>query len=243
MRVEVLFPEFCNLFGDTGNIRFIKASAPDIEIINTDNRSVPYFVNNDVDMIYIGSMSERKQEVAVSRLLPYKERLIELIEKGVVVLATGNALELFGKHIRDKDEIIPMLDMFDFHTDRYIQEIRHNSMFIGEFEGMKIVGYKSQFSSCSGNFAEPFIKVNGGYGNDVDDKSEVKFEGLRYKNLFATYLLGPFLVLNPPFTKYILRLMGHDDSLAFEEEAMDAYNERVECLEDESTVFWMDEHG
>ena len=59
MRVEVLFPEFCNLFGDTGNIRFLKASAPDMEIINTDNCSVPYFVDNDVDMIYIGSMSER----------------------------------------------------------------------------------------------------------------------------------------------------------------------------------------
>ncbi len=243
MRVEVLFPEFCNLFGDTGNIRYLKASAPDIEIINTDNRSVPYFVNGDVDMIYIGSMSERKQEIAVSRLLPYKERLKELIEKGVVVLATGNAIELFGKHIKDKDNIIPMLDMFDFRTDRYIQEIRHNSMFLGEFEGMKIVGYKSQFSSCSGKFADPFIKVIGGYGNSLESKSEDNFEGLRYKNLFATYLLGPFLVLNPPFTKYILRLMSHDDSLAFEKEAMVAYSERVECLEDESTVFWMDEHG
>ena len=241
MRIEVLFPEFGNLFGDTGNIRFLKASAPDVEIINTDNRSEPYFVNGDVDMIYIGSMSELKQEIAVSRLLPYKERIVELIEKGVVFLATGNALELFGEYIKDGDKIIPMLSIFPFYADRYIQEIRHNSMFIGKFDDMKIVGYKSQFSNCIGEFKDYFIDVTGGYGNSNTEAD--KKEGIHYKNFFATYLLGPFLVLNPPFTKHILKLMGHDDSLAFEEEAMDAYNERVDCLEDESTVFWMDENS
>lgn len=239
MRIEVLFPEFGNLFGDTGNIRYLQACVPDAEIINTDNRSVPYFVTGDVDMIYIGSMSERKQEIAVERLLPYKDRLIELIEKGVIVLATGNAIELFGQHIKDKDDIIPMLDMFNFHTDRYIQEIRHNSMFLGKYKDIEIVGYKSQFSFCSGEFPGEFIEVVGGYGNNPEDK----YEGFCYKNFFATYLLGPFLVLNPLFTKHLLKLMGHDGSLAFENEAMDAYNERVECLKDESTVFLMDEHG
>ena len=241
MRVEVLFPEFGNYFGDGGNIRFLKACAPDIEIINTDNRSVPYFVNEDIDMIYIGSMSERKQKIAYERLLPYKEKIKQLIDKGVIFLVTGNAVELFGNYIKDGNEKIPMLGIFDFYADRYIQEIRHNSMFIGKFDDMKIVGYKSQFSNLIGDFSNHFIDVSGGYGNSniVDDKKE----GIRCNNFFATYLLGPFLVLNPLFTKYILRLMGHDDTLAFEEAAMAAYNERVECLEDESTVFWMDENS
>lgn len=242
MRVEVLFPEFGNYFGDSGNIRYLQACAPDAEFIITDNRSVPRFVSEDVDMIYIGSMSEKKQEIAVERLLPHKDRLRELIEKGVIVLATGNAMELFGKCINDGERNIPMLGMFPFYADRYIQEIRYNSMFIGKYKDMKIVGYKSQFSCCRGDFEHPFIQVSGGYGNDHDDPAD-KNEGINYKNFFATYLLGPFLVLNPLFTKHLLRLMGHDDSLAFEKEAMDAYNERVECLEDESTVFWMDEHS
>lgn len=239
MRVEILFPEFGNLYGDTGNMRYLKACAPDIEFLETDNRTTPHFVTEDVDMIYVCSMSERKQEIAIRRLLPYKERIRELIENGTVVLATGNAIELFGEHIKDKDKIIPMLGLFPFHTDRYIQEIRHNSMFLGEFEDMKIVGYKSQFSFCRGEFANPFISVTGGCGNSPEDK----FEGIHYKNFFATYLLGPFLVLNPLFTKYLLRLIGHDDTLAFEREAMSAYEERLECLQDESTVFLMDEHG
>ncbi|MBE6773124.1 MAG: hypothetical protein E7544_02755 [Ruminococcaceae bacterium] len=239
MRIEVLFPEFGNYFGDSGNIRYLQACAPEAEFIITDNRSVPCFANEDVDMIYIGSMSERKQEIAVKRLLPYKERLQQLIEKGVIILATGNAMELFGECINDGGETISMLGMFPFHTDRYIQEIRHNSMFIGNYNDIKIVGYKSQFSYCRGNFENPFIQVIGGCGNNPDDKTE----GINYKNFFATYLLGPLLVLNPLFAKHLLKLMGHSGELAFEKEAMAAYNERVECLEDEGTVFWMDENS
>lgn len=241
MKIEVLFPEFGNLYGDSGNIRYLAACAEDIEIINTDNRSVPHFVSEDVDMIYIGSMSEKKQEIAVERLLQYKERIKELIDKGVIFLATGNSMELFGKCIKDSGKEIPMLGIFDYYAERCIKEERHNSMFIGSFEEMKIVGYKSQFSSCVVKNCGNFIDVIGGYGNDTSS-TEDKNEGIRYNNFFATYLLGPFLVLNPPFTKYLLRLMGHDDSLAFEKEAMDAYNERVDCLEDESTVFYMTEH-
>ena len=243
MLIEILFPEFGNYFGDSGNIRYLQASAPEAEFVITDNRSVPRFVTEDVDMIYIGSMSEKKQEIAVERLLPYKDRLRELIEKGVIVLATGNAMELFGECINDGDEKIPMLGMFPFYSDRCIREIRHNSMFIGKYKDMKIVGYKSQFSSCKCKSADyPFIQVTGGYGNNTDSPDD-KNEGINYKNFFATYLLGPFLVLNPLFTKHLLRLMGHSGDLAFECEAMAAYNERVNCLEDESTVFWMDEHS
>lgn len=242
MRIEIIFPEFGSYFGDSGNIRYLQACAPEAEFIITDNRSMPRFVTEDVDMIYIGSMSERKQEIAVERLLPYKERLLELIENGAIVLATGNAMELFGECINDGDKKIPMLGMFPFYSDRCIREIRHNSMFIGKYKDMKLVGYKSQFSSCKGSFEHPFIRVIGGYGNNTDTPDD-KNEGINYKNFFATYLLGPLLVLNPLFTKHLLRLMGHSGDLAFEKEAMDAYNERVECLEDESTVFWMDEHS
>lgn len=240
MRVEVLYPEFGNYFGDSGNIRYLQACVKDIEIIKTNNRSIPRFVNEDVDMVYIGSMSEKKQEIAVKCLLPYKQRIVELIEKGVIFLATGNAMELFGKCIRDDEEETPMLGIFPFYADRCICEIRHNSQFIGKYNDIKIVGYKSQFSACKGEFPDPFIEVSGGYGNN--NTKEDKYEGVHYKNFFATYLLGPFLVLNPLFTKHLLGLMGHNEGIAFEKEVIEAYNQRVECLEDESTVFIMGEH-
>ena len=41
-------------------------------------------------------------------------------------------------------------------------------------------------------------------------------EGIRDHNFFATYLVGPFLVLNPLFTKYLLNdVMKLDATLAF----------------------------
>ncbi len=238
MTVEVLYPELSNLYGDHANIRYLQASAPDAEIIYTDNRSTPRFVTEKVDMVYLGSMPEREQVLAIQRLKPYVERLRALVEEGMVLLATGNALELFGQYIADGPTKTETLGMFPFYTQRDFEN-RHNSMFLGQFEEIPIVGCKSQFSFCYGQFPGNFIEVIGGYGNNPKDKNE----GFRYKNLFATYLLGPFLVLNPLFTKYLLRLLGHDDTLAFEEEAMEAFQYRKEHLEEPGVNFLVGEHG
>ena len=53
-------------------------------------------------------------------------------------------------------------------------------------------------------------------------------------NLFATYLLGPILPLNPKFTKYILKLLNQKDNLKFEKEAMEAYEIRLKEFEDKN---------
>ncbi len=233
MIVEVLYPEFGNLFGDMANIRYLQACAPDMEFVYTDIRSTPRFVTDHVDMLYLGSMPERKQVIAMEQLKPHALRLKELIEQGTVVLATGNAMELFGEYISDSGQKTQMLGLFPFHADRKIQEIRHNSMFLGDFEGIQMVGCRSQFSFCRGDFTHPFIRVRGGCGNSPEDQTE----GIHYKNLFATYLLGPLLVLNPLFTKYLLRLLGHDDTLAFEQQAMDAYQLRLSQLESPKANF------
>lgn len=238
MKIETLFPELANLYGDSANIRYLSACAPDAEILYTSNQDTPRFIDEPVNMLYLGSMSESKQELAIARLQPHTERLRALIESGTVVLATGNALELFGMSIREGSRKIPALGLFPFHAERDLEN-RHNSMFLGQFEDMKIVGAKSQFSFSYGAFHHPFIQVAGGFGLNPD----LAVEGIHYRNLFATYLLGPFLVLNPLFTKYLLRLLNHDDTLAFEQEAMDAYRYRLEGLEAPGVRFLMGEHG
>ena len=225
MKLEVLYPELSNILGDMGNVRYLQACAPDLEVIYTGNLDTPFCASGRPDMIYIGPMSERKQELAASRLKPYGNRLRELIEEDVIVLATGNGAELFGEYIADGDRKIPALGFFPFYAKRNMSK-RHNSMFVGKFEDMEIVGNKSQFSFAYGTFGEPFAQVELGYGMNP----EAQTEGIRYHNLFATYLLGPLLVLNPDFTKYLLRLMGHDDSIAFEKQAREAYECRLNQL-------------
>ncbi len=238
MTIEVLFPELCNLYGDLSNIRYLKACVPEAEVILTDNQTAPCFTERKVDLVYIGSMAEQGQAMAIRQLQPHLDCLRERINQEMAMLVTGNAMELLGTHVQEDGKRIEMLGLFPYHAERDMEN-RHNSMFLGQFEEIPIVGYKSQFSSLHGEFPGPFIQVRGGFGNTLKDKSE----GYRYKNLFATYLLGPFLVLNPLFTKYLLRLLGQDDTLAYEQEVMEAYQFRKEHLEEPGVNFLVGEHG
>ena len=69
-----------------------------------------------------------------------------------------------------------------------------------------------------------------------------KGEGIRINNFFATYVIGPLLILNPPFTKWYIRnqLGVPIGQLAFEDAAVDSYNCRVEEYSDPKTglYYW-----
>ena len=55
------------------------------------------------------------------------------------------------------------------------------------------------------------------------------FEGVRRNHFFGTYLLGPLLVNNPPFTRSLLKAMGAGDvPLALEQAVEAAYEKRLE---------------
>ena len=103
MKIEILFPECCNLYGDISNMKYLKKCIPNEEYIETSLDSEPAFVSEDVKFIYLGAMTEKTQEKVIGKLLPYTERIKELIEKNVVFLFTGNAIEVLGKYIENED--------------------------------------------------------------------------------------------------------------------------------------------
>lgn len=223
MKIEILFPEIANLYGDIYNVEYLKASISEVDIINTSLQDTPYFCNHEIDMLYIGPMPDDYLPLAVSSLEKHKHELVKLIENDTLVLATGNSLELFGTHFGQSEKSTKGLGIFPYYSILNYNN-RLNTLFLGEFHNIEIVGFKSQFSLTYKNI-NPFIKVKRGSGiNPKDD-----FEGVNYHNFFGTYLLGPLLVLNPYFTKYLLALLGYENKLAFEEEAINAYNQR--CLE------------
>lgn len=238
MKAEILFPELCNLFAEEQNMKLMRLSAPDIEFIETDNLSTPAFAYGDVSFIYLGSLSESKQRMACERLRPYRERLTELIKGGTVMLFTGNAYEILGKTVSYDGDTFDSLGIYGFDTVCDTSR-RHNSHYLGDFDGIKIVGNKSQFSFTYGEFPPAFSETLGGVGRNPDTKAE----GIHDCNLFGTHLLGPFLVNNPPFLKYLLRLMGHGDALAFEDALSDAYAKRLDELSSPDARFIMGEHG
>jgi CobQ-like glutamine amidotransferase family enzyme len=108
--VEILYPELCNLFGDVGNIKYLQQCLElehrnDIAFMQTSFTQDPLFLTRDVNLIYMGAMTERTQEKIVAKWSkePYRSRLAELIENGTVFLFTGNAFEIMGSYIKDED--------------------------------------------------------------------------------------------------------------------------------------------
>ena len=224
MKIEILFPEFCNLYGDMFNMKYLKMCLPDAEFIETALEEEPTFVKENVNLIYLGPMTEKTQEKVISKLLPYKERIIDLIEKNTVFLFTGNAVEVLGKYIENEDETsIEGLGIFDVYAKRDMFH-RHNSFLIGKYEDIEVIGFKSQFTMLYGdNTNMAFLEVEKGIGIN----KESKLEGIKKNNFIGTYLIGPLLILNPLFTKKILEMLGVDGEVALEEETMAAYEERI----------------
>ena len=222
-KVELLFPELCNIYGESYNVEYLRRCSDEIEVINTNHMDTPAFVNEDVDMIYLGCTTERKQEQIIGILSQYRDRIIELIDKGVIFLATGNAVEIFGNYIEDAGRKIDALGIFDFYSVRYMRRDRHNSQFIGTFDDITVLGHRSQFSFAYGDFDDNFIDIQKGFGMNPDTKKE----GVRRNNFYGTYSLGPFLILNPLFAKKLMRIMGIDDTLCFEKEIVEAYEYRL----------------
>lgn len=222
-KVELLFPELCNIYGESYNVEYLRRCSDEIEVINTNHMDTPAFVNEDVDMIYLGCTTERKQEQIIGILSQYRDRIIELIDKGVIFMATGNAVEIFGNYIEDAGRKIDALGIFDFYSVRYMRRDRHNSQFIGTFDDITVLGHRSQFSFAYGDFDDNFIDIQKGIGMNPDTKKE----GVRRNNFYGTYSLGPFLILNPLFAKKLMRIMGIDDTLCFEKEIVEAYEYRL----------------
>ena len=88
------------------------------------------------------------------------------------------------------------------------------------------MGNKSQYSLIYSNDNNTFIQVDKGLGNNLEDK----YEGIHDHNLFATYLLGPFLVLNPLFTQKIIKMIDPNNELAYKKEIIDAYELRIKQM-------------
>jgi CobQ-like glutamine amidotransferase family enzyme len=236
--IEILFPEICNLFGDPQNARLLLRAIPGATARRTQLKARPAFLDRDVGLVYMGSMTERGQALAAAALTPFRREIAERIDAGARVLATGNALEIFGEYIEDGGERIEGLGLFNVCARRDMSR-RYNGLYLGTYGDIDIVGFKSQFShlygtgSGSGGGESLFDTVRGA-GRRPGEKAE----GLRRRNFMASYVLGPILMLNPPWAKRLLEEMGaRDAELPFERAMFDAYEARVREFKNPKTGF------
>ena len=201
MKTEILFPEVANLCGDLMNVTYLRQSCPEMEVVETGLKDRPAFLDGGVDLVYVGSATERGLD------------------------ALGKYVDIDGKRAFDG------LGILKTHAEYHMMK-RHNSFLLGSFQDMEIVGFKSLFGHTypDDELANPLFRVERGVGRHPGAFAEGFLRG----GLMATYLIGPLLPLNPPFTRYLLEQMGaRDVHLAFEDTAMKAYRARVEEFRDE----------
>ena len=241
MKIEILYPEIANLYGDLANIEYMRSSIPSCEIIETDLKSRPAFLDeDDIDLVYMGTMSENSQIVAMNHLEPYKDKVKAAIESGVRFLFTGNAVEILAKEIIDLDdspyEVLPERYDSETKTTRCLgilditfkREMMHrlNSLYLGTYGDLEVVGFKSLFAYPDDDHEYPWLfdttKGPSFHGTP-------KGEGIHYNNFMATSLTGPLMQLNPLFMMKLLGEMGETSiKPPAIDAAMEAYKQRLQ---------------
>ncbi len=223
MRVEILYGELANLLGEHGSQNLLLRTFGKENVIRTSFPDPPAFWDGGIDLVYMGPMTEQTQALVLDKWRDHKEAFRKAIDRGVAFFFAGNALDLVGRSIHyEEGDTIEALGLypFDTHCHRYD---RHNDVVRGHFQQMEVMGFRSQFTSHTGDTKSfPFIQVTHGPGMTQGES----LEGIRDNLFFATSLLGPFLVLNPHFTKWLFEQVGYEGLLPFEENLFNAYEWR-----------------
>jgi len=151
MKVEILYPELCCLYGDKGNTLFLRRCLPEAEFITTTLNDTPAFLSGEVDLCYLASMSEQSQELILSRLMPYKEAILSMMREGkCLFLLTGPAMELLGSYIQREDgSRVEALGAYDIYSVRQAPN-RFNTLVRADFRGTTLLGYTSRFAHTFG---------------------------------------------------------------------------------------------
>jgi len=203
-----LYHDLMNLYGDWGNFAILERelNSRGCEVL-AHKKSVGDEVDfSGYNFIYIGSGTERSQIACMRDLLRFKEALLERIEAGMPVLATGNSHELFGTSVTDcAGNRHKMLELLDFETVQLAARVTGDCMCEPKapLYKNKLIGFINRAGgSQTGDIERPFF-VRPGEGASF----EAGNEGIIYKNLLGTYMTGPLLVRNPPMLKYFADLI------------------------------------
>ena len=196
MKINILclYYDLMNLYGDTGNTKVLKYHLDKQKI----NYNIDYLSIDDkldfskYDLILMGDGTEKNREICLEHLLKYKKELKKAIDNNTFFLITGNALGMFGKELYNKKA----LDIFNYKVieskDRISEEV------ILENDITKpIYGFMNHSDELIGNNKNYLFKD----------------EGIKYKNFYGTYVLGPILSRNPEFLRYFLNeLLTYKDN-------------------------------
>lgn len=203
IKIAHLYYDLMNLYGDNGNIKALKYQLEKQQIkVNIDFLTIGDKIDfNKYDLIYIGPGTYNNQKLVIKDLLQYKKQIKSYIDNNNILLATGNAIELFGKYIKDlKGRKIKSLNLFDFESEEIELHLVGETVAYNKQFKNNIIGFQNQ-NSIIKNLSNPWLQIKKGIGCNA--KSNI--DGINYKNFYGTYLIGPILVRNPELLEFICK--------------------------------------
>ncbi|MBD5084291.1 MAG: hypothetical protein HDT33_04295 [Clostridiales bacterium] len=199
-----LYPDCMSLYGEYANVmvlrRHLEAMGVAVTVETALFEDTPGFEH--ADFIYMGAGTEHTQKAALTALLPHKDALKAAIDRGAVVLFTGNAMEMLGRDITDAaGKRWPGLGFAEFTTQEYDQRHPCDVVAYTDLWEDAVVGFMNKCSETKGVATPLFTQLTEGFGNEENFAPEGYVSG----NVFATHLTGPVLVKAPDFTDFLIR--------------------------------------
>lgn len=199
-----LFPDFMSLYGEYANAavlrRHLEAMGVTVTVRAVGSEDAPDF--NTADMIYMGAGTERKQKIALEKLLPHADALKAAVDRGALVLFTGNAMEALGASVTDAaGRVWQGLGLADFTTVETDRRSPEDVVAVPVLWDAPAVGFMNKCSTTNGIQTPLFRELSLGFGNEAERGPEGYVSG----NIFGTHITGPALVKNPDFLDLIIR--------------------------------------
>lgn len=203
LHIAHLFPDLLNLYADKGNIltlvQRLKWRGFDVDVHEVAHDESPRL--SAYDLVLLGGGSDREQAIVAQHLLSYRIELKAAIDGGLPVLAICGGYQLLGHYYQlPTGEKVPGLELLDMYTSAGsgLPRLIGNVAIETETAGI-VLGFENHGGRTI-HHHEPLGRVLHGHGND----GASGYEGVRYKNVWGTYIHGPLLPKNPQFADYIL---------------------------------------
>ena len=228
IKIAHLYYDLMNLYGESGNILALEKAFEEQDLYTeTYNLSINDKIDfNKYDIYYIGCGSETNQQLVINDIIKYKEEIKKAIENEKHFILTGNSIELLGKYIeKTNNEKINTLSIFDFYSKELDKRIVGEQIMESNLFKEPIIGFQNR-QCITNNESNNLFEVINGHANN----NKLTKEGIHYKNLYATYNLGPLLIRNPILKNHIVKeILEKKDILYKSISTIDdkAYNEYI----------------
>lgn len=208
-----LYPDLLNLYGDRGNTIALTRRCTwrgiDAHVVDLGAGQDADF--EDIDLFFIGGGQDFDQRTLLADLGvgvagSKAARLQQAIEDDVPVLAICGGYQILGEYYVDHEgQMATYVGALPMYTEAGDTRLIGNIVFRADaIEGTPtVVGFENHAGRTHlREGAQALGTVVKGFGNNGEDGTE----GLRYRNVIASYSHGPLLPKNPQVADTLIEL-------------------------------------